>query len=263
MTATAPAKTAAASATVAPLEFIRPSGEGKPTFLSAALTGGAPKVLFETQMLPAEIQDMRPLKPTLSVDREGFQLIDDASTVVDFYDDDEIVRVYHPEVEALVKRVLGASRVVVFDTTRRADNTKGAANPDGLRGPAGRVHVDYTVGSGPVRLADVIGAYEAKRLLDGGVRVAQINVWRPIVGPVRRSPLALADASSVAPEDLIATDQVFPDRTGEIYHLAPAAAQRWYYAPLMTPDEALLIKGWDTDPAPSSPHSSSGSNRTL
>ncbi len=61
-----------------------------------------------------------------------------------------------------------------------------------------------------------------------------------------RSPLALADASSIRPEHLVATDQVFPDRVGEIYQLAYDPAQRWYYAPAMTPDEVLLIKGWDS-----------------
>ena len=63
---------------------------------------------------------------------------------------------------------------------------------------------------------------------------------------MRRSPLALAATSSVRQEDLIATDQVFPDRIGEIYHLAWHPDQRWYYAPLMTPDEVLLIKGYDS-----------------
>ena len=28
--------------------------------------------------------------------------------------------------------------------------------------------------------------------------------------------------------------------------LAHAPGQRWYYAPEMTPDEVLLIKGWDS-----------------
>jgi hypothetical protein len=50
----------------------------------------------------------------------------------------------------------------------------------------------------------------------------------------------------VRAEDLIATDQVFPDRVGEIYHLAHHPAQRWYYAPAMTRDEVILIKGWDS-----------------
>src|SRR3546814_6813576 len=72
------------------------------------------------------------------------------------------------------------------------------------------------------------------------------SVWRPIRGPVARSPLALADAASVRPQDLVATDQLFPGRVGEIYHLAYHPAQRWYYAPAMARDEVLLIKGWDS-----------------
>lgn len=156
-----------------------------------------------------------------------------------------------------MKRRLDAAQVEIFDTTRRSDSAAGAANKDGRRGPAGRVHVDYTENSGPARLADVVGAAEAARLAAAGTRIAQVNVWRPTAGPVERSPLALADAASVDPADLIATDQVFPDRTGEIYHLAHRAGQRWYYAPGMTPDEALLIKGWDSDPgrARFTPHS--------
>ncbi len=68
----------------------------------------------------------------------------------------------------------------------------------------------------------------------------------PLAQVVPRAPLALADASSVRPEELIATDQVFPDRVGEIYHLVHAPLQRWYFTPRMTPDEVLLIKGWDS-----------------
>ena len=74
----------------------------------------------------------------------------------------------------------------------------------------------------------------------------QVNVWRPIAGPVRRTPLALADAGSVKAEELVATDQVFPDRVGEIYQVAYGPAQRWYWAPRMERDEVLLIKGWDS-----------------
>ena len=134
----------------------------------------------------------------------------------------------------------------MFDATRRSDAGAGAKNRDGLRGPASRVHVDYTAKSGPQRVKDLLGDAEAARLSASRARIIQINVWRPIRCPVERSPLALADASTVSPADLIATDQVFPDRVGEIYHLAYNPAQRWYYAPQMTPDEILLIKGWDS-----------------
>ena len=229
----------------APLTFITPS-DTKPVFHSSAYTGGAPRVFFATERHTVVIEDMRPLAGALSLDHEGFELLRHETAVRDLYDDEAIENVYYPEIDALLRSVTGASRVVVFDATRRSDGGAGASNRDGLRGPATRVHVDYTEKSGPQRVKDLLGEAEAARLASTGARIVQINVWRPIRGPVQRSPLALADASSVRAEDLIATDQVFPNRVGEIYHLAYDPAQRWYYAPRMTTDEVLLIKGWDS-----------------
>jgi hypothetical protein len=252
----APARSRRTSADVrAALTFITPS-DAKPVFYSSALTGGAPQVLFDTERHTVLIQDMRPLADALALEREGFELLRHETAVTDLYDDDAIEQVYYPEIEALLRGVTGATRVVVFDATRRSDGSGGARNRDGLRGPASRVHVDYTEKSGPQRVRDLLGEAEARRLAASGARIVQINVWRPIRGPVERSPLALADAASVRPEDLIATDQVFPDRVGEIYHLAHHPVQRWYYAPLMTPDEVLLIKGYDslTERARFTPH---------
>ena len=229
----------------AALSFIRPQVQ-KPAFQSSALTGGAPKLLFESDDHAVTVADMRPIADTLSLDHEGFALLQHKSAVSDFYDDAAVEQVYFPEIEALLKRHLDADRVVVFDSTRRSDSATGAPNRDGARGPASRVHVDYTERSGPQRLRDILGPNEADRLTRSGARVVQVNIWRPIRGPVQRAPLALADAATVHPDDLIATDQIFPDRVGEIYHLAHAPNQRWYYAPRMTPEEVLLIKGWDS-----------------
>ena len=218
----------------------------KPVFQSSALTGGEPKICFETEELSVAIHDARPLADQLSLDRQGFELRRHRSAVDDFYDDDQVAKVYDPEVEALLKAATGADSVAIFDHTRRSDGPSGAANPDGSRGPASRVHVDYTVASGPVRARDALGVGEVDRVLASGGRIVQVNVWRSIAGPVARTPLALADAASVRPEELVATDQVFPDRVGEIYQLAHAPTQRWYWVPRMTPEEVLLIKGWDS-----------------
>ncbi|GAB4357397.1 MAG: CmcJ/NvfI family oxidoreductase [Kiloniellaceae bacterium] len=245
--ALAPRDRAAQSDTAlrAPLTFIRPQAE-KPVLHSAALTGGAPKYFFETEARAVAIHDLRPLAASVSLDREGFALRHAPTAAGDLYDDEVVARRYIPETEALLAREFGAGRVAVFDVTRRSDDGRGAANRDGARGPASRVHVDYTAASGPRRAADVLGAEAFARLTAAGARILQVNVWRPIRGPVERAPLALADAASVRAQDLIATDQVFPDRVGEIYHLAHHPAQRWYYAPQMTRDEVLLIKGWDS-----------------
>ena len=227
------------------LTFIVPQ-ETKPYFESSALTGGEPKVHFETEDRCVGLRDMRRIADQLSLDRQGFALVPHETLVENLYDDEAVAEVYDRELENLLKDVTGADRVAVFDHTRRSDAPKGATNPDGFRSPAGRVHVDYTVASGPKRAADALGREVVEDVLSRGGRIMQINVWRPIHGPVMRSPLALADAGSVRPTELVATGQVFPDRVGEIYQLAHAAGQRWYWAPRMTRNEVLLIKGWDS-----------------
>lgn len=229
----------------APLGFTVPQDE-KPVFHSSALTGGAPKIFFQVEEIPVAVQDMRPLAGRLDLDREGFALERTPTAVEDLYDDDAVTSTYYAEITEIVKRATGADRVAIFDHTRRSDSGSGAANKDGSRGPAARVHVDYTAKSGPKRADDALGEGEVERILAGGGRVIQVNVWRPISGPVQRAPLALADAASIAPDALLATDQVFPDRVGEIYQLAHQDGQRWYWAPEMARDEILLIKGWDT-----------------
>ena len=188
---------------------------------------------------------MRAKADDLDLDRDGFELRRCPTSVDDLYDEAAMER-YDREIDSLLRDATGADRVVVFDHTRRSDAAAGATNPDGARGPADRVHVDYTVASGPVRAGDVLGAAEVERIVGAGGRIVQVNVWRPITGPVERTPLALAAADSIAADELIAVDQIFPDRTGEIYQLAHAPDQRWYWASAMDRDEVLLIKGWDS-----------------
>ena len=193
------------------------------------------------------VRDGRSLAGALSLDREGFKLVPHQSRVHDFYDEDELKRVYYPEVERLVKAETGATRVHIFDhTLRNGAIPERPAEKEGeqlIREPVLRVHNDYTLKSGPQRVRDLMGD-EAPDLLDR--RFAVVNVWRPIRGPVEEKPLALCDARSVAPQDWVATDLLYPDRTGEIYYVAHNPAQRWFYFPQMTRDEAVLLKCYDS-----------------
>src|SRR5262249_7601370 len=68
----------------------------------------------------------------------------------------------------------------------------------------------------------------------------------PIRGPLRDAPLALCDAQSVVPGDLVAADLVYHDRTGENYLMTYRASHRWFYVPEMRTDEALLLKCYDS-----------------
>ena len=73
-----------------------------------------------------------------------------------------------------------------------------------------------------------------------------INLWRPIRGPLRDAPLAVCDARTVAAGDLVASDLVYRDRVGETYGVTYNPEHRWFYVPDMQPDEALLLKCYDS-----------------
>jgi hypothetical protein len=192
------------------------------------------------------IDNARPLAAGLDVDVQGFQVVAHKSAVRDFWDEAQTLALGHPETAELVKAVTGASRVVVFDhTLRRRSDGVADRTPGAVRQPAGRVHVDQTVASGPHRVRDLMGD-QAEDLLRR--RAAIINVWRPIHHVARDWPLGFADARSVEAADLIPSDLIFPHRKGEIYGVAYNPGQRWLHVPDLAPDEAILIKCWDSDP---------------
>ncbi|MDH3377409.1 MAG: methyltransferase [Gammaproteobacteria bacterium] len=183
-----------------------------------------------------------------SLDREGFMLSSQASAVGDFYDDDAIAAVYEAEVNALVRGATGAHRVDIFDHTRRSSSVE-VQKQRRIRESASIVHNDYTARSGPRRLRDHFAdtPSEAEALL--GQRFAIVNVWRSIRGTVQNAPLALCDASSVAPEDLVPVERQAKDRIGELQLATYNPAHRWYYFPELQADETLLFKTYDSDTA--------------
>lgn len=63
-------------------------------------------------------------------------------------------------------------------------------------------------------------------------------------------PLAVCDAQSVKPEELIAVDSVRRRYVGESYYLPYNAAHRWYYVSGQKRDEVLLITNYDSGDVP-------------
>ena len=233
----------APGAVTATLTYLVDSGVKPVNYPSVAGEDGVSRWAGRHEARTVAIHDGRAAAEPFDLDRQGFALVRHDTAVTDFYDDAEIETVYEAEVERLVKAVTGASRVVVFDHTRRSDSVA-MREQKGIREPAGNVHNDYTARSAPQRVRDLLPAEEAEALLKR--RFAIVNVWRPIRGPVRTAPLALCDARSVAPEDLIAAERRAKDRVGEIQQAVFNPAHRWTYFPNMERHEALLFKVYDS-----------------
>ncbi|HXQ54185.1 MAG TPA: CmcJ/NvfI family oxidoreductase [Stellaceae bacterium] len=188
------------------------------------------------------IHNGRLVRDGFQLERDGFRFVDHPTRMVDFFDEAEIRRVYYPEMEALIKKESGATRVVVFDhTLRTADEDDREQRK--IREPVRRAHNDYTEWSGPQRVRDLMGA-EAEALLQR--RFAIIQVWRPIRLPVETFPLAICDARTLSPKDTMVSERRYPNRVGQTYAITYNPDHIWYWFPHMRRDEALVFKVYDS-----------------
>jgi hypothetical protein len=177
-----------------------------------------------------------------SLDGEGFQLAWHETAVTDFFDEKQIRDVYYPEMIELIKSKSGARRVVVFDhTLRTADDADRAARK--IREVVPRVHNDYTDWSGPQRVRDLLPD-EADKLLAG--HFAIIQVWRPLRYPVETFPLAMCDAQTLSPDDMIVTERRHPNRIGQTYSIRYNPGHQWFWYPLQRREEAIVFKVYDS-----------------
>jgi hypothetical protein len=176
------------------------------------------------------------------IDKNGFVFVHHPTRVVDFYDEDEVHRVYYPEMEALIKREAGAKRVVVFDHTLRTQDDAQRETRQ-IRDVVRRVHNDYTEFSARKRVRDLMGD-EAEELLQHHFAIVQC--WRPIRLPVESWPLAICDSRTLDEKSMVVTERRYQDRVGQTMAITFDPAHRWYWFPHMRRDEALVFKVFDS-----------------
>ena len=227
----------------AEIEFLAPGTE-RPFAYAHEIPPGAERETARFVSHPVAIRDLRGGEvPRL--DEHGGTLGRWPTRVRCFDDDNDIRERYYPESAEIIQAALGADRVVVFDhNVRRGGASAPPAPAHAVGRPVHHAHTDYTPRSARERLRHELGPHAEAGLS----RFLQVNLWRPIRGPVQDAPLALCDATSVAPDALRAVELRYPGRSGEIYYLMHQTGQRWYFASDMTVDEAWLFKNFDSAP---------------
>ena len=154
---------------------------------------------------------------------------------------------YDAEITKLLADKICAQEVIVFDHTVRVDD------PEAVRKPARNVHSDYSVDGAEQRLIDILGGEKAAEWSKG--HYAFINVWRPVEAAINSAPLGFIRTSSVAKQDWILLDLIYPDRKGQIMGLAANPDHEWVYMSKMTPDEVAFFNIYDNQGRPSIAHS--------
>ena len=220
------------------------------------------------------IEDARELGPDQrrTLGKNGFERLDCpiSGSGIDFFEHDQIVGRYYPHCQDIIRQSTGARVVAAFDHNIRSvsgnENKRRIEGGQQVQPPLHMVHGDYTLTSAPQRLRDLAkpptgndtfrtALADNETLLDeadveralGEGRFAIINLWRNIATePVATHPLALCDAQSLDPQDLVVFEIHYADRIGENYYAKQSGDHCWYVYPGLTRDEALLIKQWDS-----------------
>jgi hypothetical protein len=202
---------------------------------------------------PVRVEDGRPIRGEVSLDREGFVLADHRTAVTNFFDREQVRTVYMPELEALLKDLTGAAKVVASagGVLRRSERSP-LFGKDGSTVPARFAHCDYSQNpAGSTFWTDKLLApdeLEARR----GKRIAIYNLWRPLSDPPQDAPLGVCDARTVRMGDRVWSDCVIdppgaPELKFENSVFRHSPGHRWCYFRDMTQDEVLVFKGYDSD----------------
>jgi hypothetical protein len=217
------------------------------TFTGMSVMDDAHRENIRMHLVPVEVplDNMRAPGRSFSIERNAITLVREPSRAGECHSSQEAIeRIYYSECAALVKKLTGADFVSCFGFAVRGG---GDDTPAGKRAPVMNVHVDYTV-----ETAQGVADRIAPEHLNGRKwRFKAVNVWRPLA-PVERNPLALVDGSTVTKDDLFlcqlkASRSEMEDSYG--WNVGYSPKQRWYYAPDMQPDEALVFTIVDSDPS--------------
>ncbi|MCW2496736.1 CmcJ/NvfI family oxidoreductase [Jatrophihabitans sp.] len=197
-----------------------------------------------------EIYDARPLRETLSLGENGFELVDHRSEHASSTDVDVLDRDYHADMIELVRTVTGAAHVLPQRSgllLRRVDGTIA----EKVAKPAGFAHLDYTEVSAAT-MADLVRAAEdPDGVVPAGSPFAIVQTWRAVSEPEHDSMLALCDGRTVQEPFWMVADSVIgpedvPGNSLELRLGTPSPDQRWFYFSGMNEAEVLVFNGFDS-----------------
>ncbi|PIB00978.1 hypothetical protein CB0940_02129 [Cercospora beticola] len=215
-----------------------------------------------------QVTDLRSTDNHFTIDEHGFQFLNYPGPVgqkhESFENEDTVKEVILKEAEELIKKTTGASNVYALHHVIRREPTPAAEHipadvPDdevwkSNGTPAMHVHVDQSYRGADLMLPELkFEGADYFRSKAQTCRWAVINLWKPLK-TVTRQPLAVCDAKTVREADLRpypmkvrAEDSLDKkEREFEIWHVMASPEHKWYWPSDMKPDEALLIKCFDS-----------------
>ncbi len=219
----------------------RPAPGARPDFTNLPLSA-----------VPVTIGDMRDRAGDFSLDREGFTVVTAPTSVGDFHDRAEVMRVYALEAAGLLRDLTGCTATAVLNTPVVRVSGRAGERPAGATFTGDFAHADFSAAAAGYMLRRTLPPAEARERLRR--RYAVYNIWRVFSGPPQDVPLALCDTRTVAPGDKQYCSITMKSASGEVLTwenitYLHSGRHRWWYCKDMTPDEAYVFRSFDSDPA--------------
>ncbi|CAD6887305.1 unnamed protein product [Tilletia controversa] len=168
-----------------------------------------------------------------------------------------IEKEYYADVDALLKKHVGATSTFIFDHTVRKRRTEDQLHlpdtPDS-RTPVSFVHSDQTKWAGENRVLKHLGQDVLDRVQSGKLRAQIINVWRPLRGTALDMPLAFSDSRSVQPGDWVVNQLRYETWNGQTYMIHFNEGHKWYFYRGLPTNKAILLKCYDSTSSVRTPH---------
>ena len=222
-----------------------------------------PQVLRDARRMKEYHSGLSPNSPEC-MDELGISLANCDSKCQNFYDAEEVERVFYPEMEKLLLEFFPDSTDAfvynhdVFDKDYEGDRTEDQdnKNPGVNAFYANLVHNDLNDNSGRVRCRELL----TKNLRNFGReqhytgdkadmkmsrRFMSINLAKPME-TVHQNPFVLCAWPSFANQPYITNYRVYDDRVGETTRFTYRREHDWYWFPQQKPTEVSMLKCYDS-----------------
>ena len=222
-----------------------------------------PQVLRDARRIAEYHSGLSPNSPEC-MDKLGVSLAHCESQCQNFYDAEEVERVFYPEMEKLLLDFFPDATDAfvynhdVFDKDYEGDRTEDQdnKNPGVNAFYANLVHNDLNDNSGRVRCRELL----TKNLRNFGReqhyteeeadakmsrRFMSINLAKPME-TVQQNPFVLCAWPSFANQPYITNYRVYDDRVGETTRFTYRPEHDWYWFPQQKPTEVSMLKCYDS-----------------
>lgn len=238
---------------IAAINYFHSSTDGESPWFVASSIPTSTRSNFLPPSIHVTIHDLRDRESSVDLDKNGFEVAKYEGSIQDeFEEDSEAQQTYYEEIGSLLKKRLGASRVLICHHAFRSRNTLLTDEQcnDSYRNPVFYPHVDADPATAQTWVDECLGEEESREVRKN--RFQMINVWRPLgTNPIINKPLALCDYSSIdIKKDIQPLTIRRTDHVATAYTISPSAqnAHQWYYLSAMRPDEMFIFKNFDSKP---------------